>query len=78
MTNPKQDRAPGWTWTIFIDRLVFLGSSFPHGSQNVAQLFPLSLGSDVSANLQKKRQREVSLTGKEWNLKVNTVPYFHQ
>lgn len=32
-------------------RLVLLGSSFPHCGQNVAELFPLSLSTDVSSQL---------------------------
>lgn len=43
-------------WTVFINRSVFLGSSFPHGSQNVAQLLSLSLSPNVSANLGKKNR----------------------
>lgn len=43
-----------WRLTLLKNRLVFFGSRFPHGSQHVAQLFPLSLGADVSANLEEK------------------------
>lgn len=68
---------PGWTWTIFIDTLVFLGSSFPHGSQNVAQLFSLSLCSDVSSNL-INGETQVLHTGTEQNIKVHTVTYYQQ
>lgn len=43
-------------WTVFINRSVFLGSSFPHGSQYVAQLLSLSLSPNVSANLGRKNR----------------------
>lgn len=66
----KQDRPPGWSLTIFIDRLVFLGSSFPHGGQDVAQLLSLSLGPNVSANLKEEKQSS------DWGL-TETDPTSH-
>ena len=35
----------------FIDSLFFLGSGLSHCSQNVAELFSLSLGADMSTDL---------------------------
>lgn len=40
--------------------LILLGSGLPHGCQDVAKLFPLSLGPNVSTNLRKEESNTVS------------------
>lgn len=48
-----------WNTNIYLfarTALILLGSSLPHGSQDIAELLPLSLGADVSANLGRKHK----------------------
>ena len=66
-----------WNTNIYLfarTALILLGSSLPHGSQDIAELLPLSLGADVSANLGRKHKRYITM-GKPNTRDAGKLPY---